>query len=470
MPSSRVVSTWLIAALVAGLGGMTPARAEAPESSASSLAGTWQGEIAVNALKLHVILHLAARPDGTIGGSFDVPEQGAKDLALDEVGLTGGQVRVTCEKIRLVYTGRLAADGQTIAGEWSQAGHGLAVNFQRTAVPLTIKRPQEPQPPFPYVAEDVTYRHPTGHFTIAGTLTLPRQGRPAPAILLITGSGSQDRDETIMGHKPFKLWADALTRRGFAVLRLDDRGVGGTGGDAEHATTADLATDVEAGLAYLRTRQEIDPKRIGLMGHSEGGVIAPMVAAQDPGVAFIVLLAGTGLPGRDVLVAQNAAMLKLLGKTEAEIDQATRTNRQLYEIACGDPPDSAAPRLRKRLSEAGIPPERQDSEIKAITSPWFRYFLSYDPRVALRRVKCPVLAVNGDRDVQVLAGENLPAIAQALREARNPDATTRVLPGLNHLFQTCQRGGMDEYFQIEETLAPAALKVVGDWLAQHAGP
>jgi pimeloyl-ACP methyl ester carboxylesterase len=306
---------------------------------------------------------------------------------------------------------------------------------------------------------------------------MPKTGQPFPAVILITGSGQQDRDESVFGHRPFLILADYLTRRGLAVLRVDDRGVGGSKGDASQATSVDFAQDVLAGVEYLKTRQEIDPRRIGLIGHSEGGIIAPIVATQSSDVAFIVLMAGTGVPGDIIIEKQIAGLLQAAGTDQAAIDTALQNQRRVYEVIKTETdPNLTKEKIRKIIHEsAGALSEEQkkalqssdavvDAQAQGAASPWFRFFVTHDPKTVLRRVKCPVLAINGQFDRQVLPGDNLPAIEEALREGGNTHFTVKELPGLNHLFQTAQTGNIDEYARMEETIAPLALETMAQWI------
>jgi hypothetical protein len=349
-------------------------------------------------------------------------------------------------------------------------------------LPAAKKRPQEPKPPFPYKAENVTYSNAAAGAKFAGTLTLPRSGGPFPAVLLITGSGQQDRDESIFGHRPFLVIADYLTRRGIAVLRVDDRGVGGSTGDVAHATSEDFASDVLAGIAYLKSRADIDPRRIGLVGHSEGGLIAPMVARRSPDVAFIVLLAGTGIPGDQILYLQQAAIARQMGASTPTI-LINRAVEQLLLTAIkrGTDPAAPDPKSKQPVDDRRAPPPKDDKKpadneasaamdklAKRVGSPWLRFFISYDPRPALREVRCPVLALIGSKDIQVPAKENLPEIEKALKAGGNKNYMVKELPNLNHLFQTCRTGNIDEYGRIEETFAPSALELIADWVSRHA--
>jgi uncharacterized protein len=447
-----------------------------------SIAGLWQGTLKAGSVTLRVVFKIEKKPDGSLTGTLDSIDQGAKDIPLSEVRLQGSDVRFQVSSISGVYEGKLAPDGAAMTGEWKQGGVTLPLKLERVEKLPEIRRPQEPQKPYPYLEEEVAYENRAGGSRLAGTLTMPRDGGPFPAVLLITGSGAQDRNETVMGHRPFLVLADTLTRRGIAVLRVDDRGVGGSTGDMARATTQAFAGDALAGVAYLKTRKEIDPRKIGLVGHSEGGLIAPICAARSKEIAFIVLMAGPGLPGEQILYRQSALILKasgapssLIAKNRAAQERmfavlkrkkndaaAEKTLRAIYArlpLPSGDPTKATAP---GKATET-LPAERE-AALKMMLTPWFRFFLTYDPRPALRKVTCPVLAVNGEKDLQVAAKENLRAIREALRAGRNRDYTVRELPNLNHLLQTSQTGSPDEYARIEETIAPAALQVIGDWI------
>ena len=325
-----------------------------------------------------------------------------------------------------------------------------------------VRRPQNPVKPYPYRAEDLQYANPGAGIKLAATLTIPPGKGPFPAVVLITGSGQQDRDESLLGHKPFLVLSDYLTRKGIAVLRSDDRGAGGSGGDFAIATTADFATDTEAAVAYLKTRPEVDPHRIGLIGHSEGGVIAPMVAARNGDIAFIVMMAGTGVPGDRIVAAQVVAGAEAAGMDHESAAKAGEQERRVLDLVEHETDPGA---LRRKLgAELGLPPAQIDAAYRQLTSPWYRYFLTYDPAPALRKVACPVLALDGEKDTQVPAKLNLPAIRQALEDGGNRHFEVDELPGLNHLFQHAKTGAFSEYSQIEETIAPEALEKMAAWI------
>ena len=302
-------------------------------------------------------------------------------------------------------------------------------------------------------------------------------------MLLITGSGPQDRNETLMGHRPFLVLADYLTRRGIAVLRVDDRGVGGSTGNVMRSTDDDFADDVLAGVAFLKGRKDIDGKRIGLIGHSEGGLVAPMAAARSPDVAFIVLMAGVGVPMERILETQGAMILKGLGVSDNVIAVRQAVLPKALHILRTEKDDPIAEKKIRKLAKEGeamlteadrklLKPLRaqEEAQIKMMLTPWFRALVTYQPAAILKKVKCPVLAINGEKDLQVEPKENLGAIAAALKSGGNTRCTVRELPGLNHLFQTAKTGMPTEYGQIEETISPAAMKVIGDWLVRQTRP
>lgn len=466
----------LLFLLSLGLATAVQGRQDVP--AAESVAGAWTGSISVPGRALDVTVLLANSAAAGWTGTIDIPAQGAKGLALDRVVVDGRAISFHMRGVPgdPAFAGQVSDDGTRMSGTFAQNGATLPFALTRGA-PKAPNRPQEPKPPFPYRTEDVRFRNATAGIQLAGTLTLPSSSRPAPAVLLISGSGAQDRDETIFDHKPFLVLADHLTRAGFAVLRVDDRGVGGSDRGPAGPTTEDFVGDVLAGVAYLGTRPEIDGRRIGLIGHSEGATIAPMAAVRSSDVAFIVMLAGTGVPGDQVLMSQVEALGRIQGVSSDLMAWDRSMRQRVYELVkseTGGVPDD----VRRRALLDGIAPvpgapdatsARTQATVllNASSVPWFRFFLAYDPRPTLQRVKCPVLALGGSLDVQVVADQNLPSIETALRAGGNPDVTVKKLPGLNHLFQSATTGGVDEYVTIEETIAPVALQAITDWLEKR---
>lgn len=439
-------------------------------SSAALPVGDWQGALSVSGRSIPLVLHVTGGSDHW-AATLDSPSQGASGLPVAAVVREGAVFRFTIATPRAAYVATLAPDGMTLAGQWMQGGASLPLTMTRTVVAAAPLRPQTPHPPYPYRSEEVSYDNVPGHAHLAGTLTLPEGGGPYPAVLLITGSGLQDRDETVFGHKPFLLWADTLTRRGIAVLRVDDRQMGGSTGEVRAATTADFAGDVAAGVAFLRSRRDIDPRRIGLMGHSEGAIIAPMVAARDRGIAFVVMLAGAGVTGEVLMLEQKRLIETAMGMPPAAVEQSGQAMRRFYDAVKDAPDQGAADASLARAWQALAAGQGQSAsevpeKLKVIASPWMRWFLRHDPRTDLAGLACPVLAVGGGKDLQVEPDSNLAGIKQALHA--NRDVTVVKLPGLNHLLQTADTGLVNEYGLIGETVAPAALQVVGDWIVAHA--
>jgi uncharacterized protein len=384
----------------------------------------------------------------------------------------GESLKMELKRIGGVFEGKISQDLTTIAGNYSpQSGGNLPLVLKRAknAAELERRRPQDPKKPYPYSEEQVTYQNKSAGITLAGTLTLPPGKGPFPAVLLIAGSGHNDRDESLMGHRPFLVLADYLTRKGIAVLRVDKRGVAKSGGNYLTATTADFASDAEAGVAYLKSRPEIARRKIGLIGHSEGGSIVPMIAARNPDVAFIVMIAGTGVSGLEILVEQSTILSEASGKSHEEALRNGAKEREILTLITQEKDEAVLEKTLREKLAGDVPAGQLDAQIKQITSPWIRFMLVYDPATELRKVKCPVLVLNGDKDVQVLASQNLPPIKKALEAAGNKDFEIDELPGLNHLFQTAKTGQPSEYPEIEETMSPVVLEKIASWILQRSG-
>ncbi|MBI3863618.1 MAG: alpha/beta fold hydrolase [Planctomycetia bacterium] len=440
----------------------------------------WLGELNAGGAKLRILFHIGKTADGKDAATFDSLDQGQKGLPVDSVTKKDGKIRLEAKALKVVYEGTLNEAGTEITGEWQQGGAKLPLNLKLVDSAPQARRPQLPKAPFPYDAIEVGYDNKAAGVHLAGTLTVPHGAGPYPAAILITGSGTQDRDETIFEHKPFLVLADYLSRRRIAVLRVDDRGIGGSTKSETEATTADLAVDVQSGIEFLKGRPEIDPQRIGLIGHSEGAIIGPLVASQGNDVAFVVMLAGTTVNGEQVLYEQGAALLKAMGASEKALATQRELQTRMFQIIKDTPDaDAAAKKISESVAElmesldaesrAGVGDAQANvaAQARRIVSPWFRYFLTYDPRPALEKVRCPLLALNGSKDAQVVPQQNLPVLRDVLAESKHPDYEIHELPDLNHLFQTCRTGAVSEYGQIEETFAPSALQLVGDWIAQR---
>ena len=448
----------------------TPIKAEHKLAKPSDIDGAWWGTLDTGLVPLRMIFHITNTEDGLVV-TADSPDQNAKGLPVTTVTRNGSSLKLEMKQLAGVFEGKFDPALTAITGTWTQAGHTFPLVLKRLKDPAELerRRPQNPVKPYPYHEEEVSYQNKPAHVTFAATLTIPQGKGPFPAVFLITGSGPQDRDESLMGHKPFLVLADYLTRRGIVVLRADDRGVGKSTGVFSTATTLDFAGDAEAALAYLKTRSEVDPQKIGLIGHSEGGVIAPMVAALNHDVAFIVMMAGTGVPGDQILVAQKQLIEEANGVSHEQAEKDAAEERELIAMVKKEE-DTLT--LEKELREklAGSEPEAQlVGQVKFLSSPWLRYFLDYDPASSLSKVRCPVLAINGEKDLQVPPKLNLPAIRKALEAGGNQNFEVEELPGLNHLFQTARTGSPSEYGQIEETMSPVALEKVSGWIWKQAG-
>ncbi|WP_445381179.1 alpha/beta hydrolase family protein [Robiginitalea sp. IMCC43444] len=440
------------------------------------ISGEWNGVLKVQGLQLRLVFNIQQTEDGTYSATMDSPDQGAKGIPVDETIFVNDSLKLSILRAGIRYEGILT-EQQEITGTFKQAGQSLPLDLRREIIEKTpVIRPQEPKEPYPYRSEDVTFENPEAGITLAGTLTLPVSGENFPAAILISGSGPQDRDESLLGHKPFLILSDHLTRSGIAVLRYDDRGTASSGGEFSSSTSLDFASDAEAALAYLKTRTEIDHSRLGLIGHSEGGLIAPMVAISSKEVSFVVLLAGPGVSGYDILLQQTELILRADGMETTKVQAELNLLQGALDIIVNSREANALqPELNKyylqKLEENPTQvPEGMTAETLAQTyasrlgTVWMRYFLSYDPSPALEQISCPVLALNGSKDLQVPATQNLNAIRNALQKGGNKNITVKSMDNLNHLFQEAKTGSPSEYAAIEQTFSPVALEVISDWI------
>jgi pimeloyl-ACP methyl ester carboxylesterase len=442
------------------------------QPSPASFTGSWNGMLDLGAAKLTLVLHVSADPDGGFQGTMDSPDQGAMGIPASEVVVEGRTLRFAVAPLGVSIAAELSEDGDTLTGRFSQGPTEIPVTFSRgeAAAP---DRPQNPSLPLPYRSEEVTVPNSGADITLAGTLTLPAGTGPFPAVVLVSGSGPQDRDESLLGHKPFLVLSDHLTRAGIAVLRYDDRGVGGSTGDFSASTSEDFASDALAAVDFLRTRRDV--ATVGIVGHSEGGLVGPMAAALSDAVGFVVMLAGPGITGAEIIELQSRLIARAEGATDEMVQLNAAVQAKMFQILQKEPDAARAePLLKAALTEAAasLPEEEStpaaiDAQVRQVNSPWFRYFLTYDPRPTLARVKVPVLALNGSLDLQVPAEVNLREVGAALQEGRNPDFTTRELPGLNHLFQQAETGAPSEYRTISETMNPVALEAVSGWILER---
>lgn len=441
-----------------------PTTTAAPASTTEPNAATeiWAGDVAGQMIELQFVVDDAGTITGTAGSPVDeTPGIPINGVIHDQV------VNLRIPAVEAVFEGEITGD--TMNGTWFQSGAEIPVTLERQEQPVVLARPQEPTPPFPYESTDVRFDN--GDISLAGTLVIPDGDGPFPAVVLTSGSGSQDRDETIVGHKPFLVLADAFARAGIASLRFDDRGVGGSTGDPVGATTADLATDTAAAVEFL----DADPRTgsIGVVGHSEGGLIGPMVASGSDTVRYLVLLAGPGLPGSDVLLRQTEDLMRTEGASEIDIAWQREWRAQIMEVSASEATTEEAVEQIRTIASAALEdppadvtepldPSLADAFVGAFTDPWMRFFLAYDPAPPLEALDIPVLALIGSLDLQVSADDNIPALEDAL--SGNPAATVSELDRLNHLFQTATTGDVAEYSRIEETFAPWAIDIITAWI------
>lgn len=395
--------------------------------------------------------------------TLDVPAQGAFDVPVDKTVFQDNHLQMTLSAMGASYSGTLK--GEAIEGEFTQHGMAFPLNLARGEKEAPKARPQDPQPPFNYRAEEVTFTNKKEGNTLAGTLTIPEGDGPFPALVLVSGSGQQNRDEELMNHRPFWVIADYLSRRGVAVLRYDDRGMGGSTGEVLNATSMDFSYDAEAAFAYLLNRKEINASQVGILGHSEGGIINFMVAERRPEVAFLVSLAGPAVNGIEVLKEQQAAILRAQGMTEEMVQFSGNANAQMFDIIeASNSREEADTLLRQLLKGWGYNEELTEQTVGQMASPWMYYFLKYDPTDAIVKTICPALLLNGSKDLQVIASQNLPAYEKIIAEHGKTNLTLREMPDLNHLFQHCETGSPTEYVEIEETISPEVLEAIVEFV------
>ena len=443
--------------------------------TAQDITGQWYGVLKVQGIQLRLVFNVTNSDHG-YRSTMDSPDQGATGIPVTNTTFENSKIKFEVANARIEYNGEL--NGNEIVGTFKQNGQEIPMNLSRNIIEKAVKkRPQEPTKPYTYYSEDVVFQNTSANIALSGTLTLPQKEGVFPTVILITGSGAQNRDEELLGHKPFLIISDYLTKNGIGVLRYDDRGVGQSEGDFKTSTSSDFATDVESAIAYLKTRKEIDKKKIGLIGHSEGGLIAPMVASKSKDVAFIVLLAGTGIPGDQILLLQQKLIGKASGVSDEDLQKNEITNRTIFDLV---KKSTSIEQLKTDLTSYIEQLLKENSDVKKtngmsdedfvnlhitqIVNPWMLYFIKHNPAPTLEKVKCPVLAINGEKDLQVPPKENLEAIKKALTKGGNKKIKTMELPNLNHLFQECDTGSPEEYATIEQTFSPIALIEILNWI------
>lgn len=442
--------------------------------------GSWYGKLKLpNGVQLTIVFNVQHK-DAKYTATLDSPDQGAKGIPCGEVRIGDDSIHIDVPVVSGNYSGKIHYDERKINGIWSQAGSSFELNLDYAKEYTGPKRPQEPKPPFPYNSENVKIFNDKDSIFLAGTLTYPKGNAQYPAVVLITGSGAQNRDEEIFNHKPFLVISDFLTRNGFAVLRFDDRGVGESEGNFSTATTFDFVEDVRSAVKYLKSRKEVDQNKIGLIGHSEGALIASVLAAGNDEISFVVLMAGPGVKGDSLLYLQTELIYRAEGQSEDKISTILNNLREVYSIVKSEEDeDKIKNQLKEKYNQLfeqmskdekkkyGDPGTYMDMEIRLVTSPWFRNFLKIDPAFFIQKINCPVLAINGEKDLQVPPKQNLSAIEEALKRGGNKNYLIKELTGLNHLFQTSQFGTISEYGVIEETISPVALETMINWLKNN---
>lgn len=443
--------------------------------TAQDISGTWHSLLKYPGGQLRIDINISNTGNG-YAVKFDSPDQGAKGIPTEQVSFKDNLLTWAIPQAGIRYSGKF--ENNAIKGTFSQGEGSLPLDFGREAVKVVVaKKPQEPKEPFPYKSEDVTFKNEAADVTLAGTLTTPKTAGPHPAVILITGSGAQNRDEEILGHRPFMVLADYLTKNGIAVLRYDDRGIAASTGDFATATTADFATDAQAAFAYLKTRKDISAKKIGFAGHSEGGSVAAMAAAANPEVNYIVLIAGSVLPGDQQMLLQNYILGKANGMPEADLTKLGAINRKVYDVIKAETDLKVMKtkvaavmnsELKPILLKQGItePDIAQYIEVQSreLASPWYSAFIKGNPGAALEKVKCPILAINGSVDLQVEPKANLTAVEKAAAKAGNKNVRVIEMQGLNHLMQESKTGKPAEYGELEQTFSPIAMEAIGTWI------
>lgn len=429
---------------------------------AQDINGAWNGELNIQGNKLPIVFNLKLSEDSLVA-TMDSPMQGSRGIPTDSATFEDGALKIKINKLHLEYEGIVKSD-TLIEGIFKQGMMTIPLNLIKGE--LVLLRPQEPKPPYPYNSEEVYFENKKEGFKLAGTFTFPKDKNKYPTVVLITGSGQQDRNEEILGHKPFLVLADYFTRNGVAVLRFDDRGFGKSAGNTKDATSKDFAIDVRAAMDYLKTRCEVDINNVGLLGHSEGGMIAFMLASEYDDVAFVVSMAGPGMRGDIVLGEQQKRIIEASGMSVEFYEKNKKLIYKIEEFGKGKSIKEIDEQLdefiKNELSDMGIPlPSRKAllNQIEGYLSPWMQFFLKYDPTEDLRKIKCPILALNGSKDLQIIASSNLLAIKK-----NAPHVEVKEYENLNHLFQNCQTGLMDEYGEIEETISSVVLEDITSWI------
>lgn len=438
------------------------------------IAGDWYGDLNIDGVSLQVIFTIN-KTGKNYSAAISVPMQGAERIPMSSASFENNTLVLSMQNPPISFEGRI--EGNIIKGQFKQGGRALPLQLtQDKTVRREIRKPQEPVAPYPYFEEEVKFYNKYAKINLSGTLTLPKKEGKFPVVILVSGSGPQNRNQEIMGHKPFWVLADYLTKKGIGVLRYDDRGIGASQGNFNAASSVDFSYDAEAAMDYLKSRKEIDHKKIGLMGHSEGGLIVPMVAIRRSDVRGVALLAAPAVRGDMLLLAQQEKLGRANGTPEEALKKTMAINREIFDLVIQHQDSSELKlklanylsevydKLREEERPQGI--SKNDFikiQVFQIASPWMKFYLKYDPALALSKLKCPVLAANGELDLQVPATQNLDEITRLLQTGGNSQTQILRYPGLNHLFQTCNTGSIEEYGMIKETFSPKAMEDISAW-------
>ena len=428
--------------------------------------GYWEGSLAIGPTNsLAMGFTITSSGEGTYEALLQIPSQGLRNFKVSSIHQEDNLLTIGMEQLQATFTGTYNPETEQIAGTFVQMGQSLPLVLELGEIRENL-RPQDPIKPYPYISEDIHFPQAPEGFLLAGTVTRPKGDGPFPAVVLVTGSGAQNRDEEIFGHRPFLVLADALTRSGIVVLRYDDRGFAESEGDASAATSIDFADDAESAVNQLKTLPYVDAGNIGIIGHSEGAIIAPIVAQRNRDLAFLVLMAGSGVDGVAVLEDQTAAILRAQQAPEPYIAQAVEANMAIYATILDESRtlEERKEAVLQTLLTFGLPEDQAKSQLSALFSPWYMTFLALDPSDYLKDLTMPVMILNGSKDTQVSATLHVPAIEKALHAAGNTRYTTRVYEGLNHLFQPAQTGAPEEYGTIETTIDPQVLEDISTWI------
>ncbi|TRZ44319.1 alpha/beta hydrolase family protein [Robertkochia solimangrovi] len=433
--------------------------------SGQNITGDWYGEIQIQGLNLSIQFHISETENG-FQSTMDSPDQGATGIPVTTTTYQAPNLTLKVSSAGLEYNGVFDEQSQTINGNLTQMGNSFPLKLDRNK--KEKERPQLPKAPFPYKSEDISFTNTIDGITLSGTLTIPEGKGPFPSVVLVSGSGPQNRDSEIMGHKPFWVLADHLSRNGIAVLRYDDRGTAASKGDFKTATTLDLANDAEAAFTFLLNQESSDKTRTGIIGHSEGGIIAPMIAERNDNIAFLILLAAPTLRGDKLMLLQKKKVEEKSGVNPITIEKSQEIfGGAYYKIVNATPETALADTLHTYFMdkfEGGIPESRLNTIIAQLTSPWMVGFMKYDPEPVLEKLTLPILAIYGSNDLQVPPKPNLTIMQEALKKAGNQSATVLELRFLNHLMQESETGLPGEYGLIPQTLSPEVMNLISEWI------